>query len=98
MTILLAVTVPVEIAHRGVNEIMHGHSLTLEVWTDRSVDLDAFVADVKEAVAHIDHGPLEDTIGARTFEDVAAAVARCTQAKRVVVRLPTKGYVIDLTI
>ena len=93
---LRGVTVSIEIAHRGVNGIMHGHSLSLEVWTSLDVDLDVFSADVRDAVAFMDHAPLEDTIQARTFEDVAERVLTETRADRVVLRLPSKGYLVEV--
>ncbi len=88
-------TVAVEVAHRGVDGVMHGHSLTIEAWTDQPVDLDAWRSRL-EAVASGIEGQLEETIGGRTFEDVAGAVLdRLPDCVRVVVRLPTRGHVVE---
>lgn len=90
-----AVTVAVEVAHLGTDGVLHGHSLTVEVWTDRACCLDAWKARVAEAVTEID-GQLEQTIGGRTFEDVGAWVLEAVpEAIRVVVRLPTRGHVVE---
>jgi hypothetical protein len=93
--ILRAATVALEIAHLGTDGKMHGHSLTVEAWTIEPVDLDAWKARVGAALAEIE-GQLEETIGCRTFEDVgAAALEALPEAHRVVVRLPTRGHVIE---
>lgn len=90
-----AVTVPLEIAHLGEDGVMHGHSLTLEVWTDRIVCLDAWRTSVTARLAHIE-GQLETTISGRTFEDVAeAALESLPDAVRVTVRLPTRGHIVE---
>ena len=95
MTMLRAATVPIEIAHRGLDGVMHGHSLTAEVWTAAEVDLDAWRETVR-LVAAVMEGQLETTIGARTFEGVAASILdRLPEACRVVVRLPTRGHCIE---
>ena len=92
-----AVTVSLEIAHRGLDGVLHGHSLTVEVWTDSVADLDALKAQVQVAVAHI-QGQLEDTINGRSFEDVGVAVLADVQdACRAVVRVPTRGHVVEVT-
>ncbi len=95
MTMLRAATVPIEIAHRGVDGVMHGHSLTAEVWTAAEVDLDAWRETVR-AVTHAMEGQLEMTIGVRTFEGVATSILdHLPEACRVVVRLPTRGHCVE---
>ena len=97
MITLRAATVPIEIAHRGLDGVMHGHSLTAEVWTAAEVDLDAWRAMVGSVTAGME-GQLEATIGARTFEGVAASILdRLPDACRVVVRLPTRGHCVEVT-
>ena len=90
-----ASTVAVEIAHCGIDGVLHGHSLTVEAWTDQLVDLDIWHARMI-AAAKTFEGQLERTIRGRTFEDVADAVlAALPECSRVVVRLPTRGHVIE---
>ena len=90
-------TVAVEVAHRGMDGVLHGHSLTIEAWTEQPVDLDAWRARLEGIAASIE-GELEQTIGGRTFEDVAGAVLdRLPDCDRVVVRLPTRGHVVEAT-
>lgn len=90
-----AVTVPLEIAHLGTDGVLHGHSLTVEVWTDRACCLDAWRVRVAEALSEVE-GQLEQTIGGRTFEDVATwTLDAVPEATRVVVRLPTRGHVVE---
>jgi hypothetical protein len=97
MRVLRAATVPLEIAHRGDNGVLHGHSVTAEVWTDQNGCLDAWQSRVMTATGGIE-GQLEETIGGRTFEDVAFAVLRMLpEAVRVVVRLPTRGHVVEVS-
>ena len=92
-----AATVPLEIAHLGLDGAMHGHSLTAEVWTRDEVDLDAWRAVVSEAAGRVE-GHLETTIQGRTFEDVATALlAHLPAACRVVIRLPTRGHAVELS-
>jgi hypothetical protein len=80
-----------------IQRCLHGHSLTLEVWTDRDVCLDARRADAAIRLAHIE-GHLETTIGGRTFEDVGTAAMRALpDAVRIVVRLPTRGHSIEVS-
>ena len=89
-------TVPLEVAHRGLDGRMHGHSLTAEVWTKADVDLEDWRDRIACAAAAIE-GELEITIAGRTFEDVAVAVlTRLPEACRVVVRLPTRGHVVEV--
>lgn len=96
MRFMRACTVPLEIAHMGDDGVMHGHSLTVEVWTDRDVCLDAWRAIAVAGLAHIE-GQLEVTIGGRTFEDVGAAVmGALPDAVRAVVRIPTRGHSIEV--
>ncbi len=96
MTVLRAVTVPIEIAHRGLDGMMHGHSLTAEVWTAAEVDLDQWHVTVRAVTSRME-GQLEATIGARTFEGVGAAIlGSLPEACRVVVRLPTRGHCVDV--
>ena len=96
MTISRAATVPLEVAHLGTDGVLHGHSLTAEVWTAAAVDLDAWHAVVAGVVATIE-GRLEDTIGGRTFESVAAALLdQLPAATRVVIRLPTRGHLVEM--
>ena len=91
-----AATVPLEVAHRGLDGSLHGHSLTAEVWTHEVIDLDLWRRQV-EAVASQVEGHLESTIGARTFEDVASEIlTRLPAAHRVVVRLPTRGHAVEV--
>ena len=91
-----ASTVAVEVAHLGTDGVMHGHSLLLEAWTDQRTCLDAWKARLSRVADEIT-GELERTIGARTFEDVGvfvlASVPECT---RVIVRLPTKGHLVEV--
>ena len=96
MNVRLAVTVPLEIAHCGLDGIMHGHSLSIEVWTTQSMDLDEWREAIRNGIAHIAFKPLEQTIGGRTFEDVAAAVlAALPKASQVCIRLPTQGFAVE---
>ena len=96
MSFTRAATVPLEIAHLGLDGALHGHSLTAEVWTRDEVDLDSWRATVGEAAQRVE-GRLETTIHGRTFEDVAAALmASLPGAFRVVIRLPTRGHAVDL--
>ena len=96
MTFTRAATVPLEIAHLGLDGVLHGHSLTAEVWTRDDVDLDAWRALVTEAAGRVE-GRLEATIQGRTFEDVAVAMlTSLPTACRVVVRLPTRGHAVEL--
>jgi hypothetical protein len=96
MTFARAATVPLEVAHLGTDGVLHGHSLTAEVWTLESVDLDAWRAQVTEAAARIE-GRLEATIQGRTFEDVAMTLlTSLPAAHRVVIRLPTRGHTVEL--
>ena len=91
-----AVTVPLKIRHLGDDGVLHGHSLLLEVWTDRIVCLDAWRASVASRLAHIE-GQLETTISGRTFEDVAeAALKALPDAVRAVVRIPTRGHAVEV--
>ena len=93
--ILHASTVALEIAHLGTDGVMHGHSLTIEAWTAQSVDLDDWHARMA-AVASSIEGQIEHTIGGRTFEDVAEAVLTALpECVRVVVRLPTRGHIVE---
>ena len=97
MTILRAATVPVEIAHRGLDGVLHGHSLTAEVWTATEVDLDAWKREVAAIASEIE-GQVEETIGGRSFEDIAETIlTRLPSACRVVIRLPTRGHAIEVT-
>ncbi len=96
MKVMRGCTVPLEIAHLGDDGIMHGHSLTVEVWTDQEVCLDGWRAAAVAGLAHIE-GQLEVTIGKRTFEDVGAAVLKALPgAVRAVVRLPTRGHLVEV--
>ena len=91
-----AATVAVEVAHRGVDGRMHGHSLQVEVWTADEVDLDRWREQVAEVAAAIE-GQLEDTIAARTFEAVASVfLERLPGANRVVLRLPSRGHAVEM--
>ncbi len=91
-----AATVALEVAHLGTDGRMHGHSLTAEIWTYDAVDLDGWRATVGAAASAIE-GRLEDTIRARTFEDVAEALLeRLPAAFRVVLRLPTRGHAVEV--
>ena len=84
-----------EVAHFGVDGLLHGHSLTAEVWTASTVDLDRWQDTVRLATSGME-GQLEATIGARTLEDVAAAIlGALPDACRVVLRLPTRGHCVD---
>ncbi|WP_158742807.1 hypothetical protein [Acidisphaera sp. L21] len=90
-----AATVPLEIAHRGVDGVLHGHSLTAEVWTAAAVDLDDWRRAVTAVAAEIE-GMLEETIRARTFEDVAEIfLDRLPKSDRVIIRLPTRGHAVE---
>ncbi len=90
-----AATVPLEIAHHGIDGRLHGHSLTVEAWTAHDVDLDVWRARLERVVAAIE-GPIERTIGGRTFEDIAAAVLHgLPEADRAVISLPTRGHRVE---
>lgn len=90
------VTVALEMAHHGMDGKLHGHSLLLEVWTRDELDLDAWKAQVAAVVDQME-GKLEDTIEGRTFEEVGAALLRALpQADRVVVRLPSRGHLVEV--
>lgn len=92
-----ASTVAVEIAHLGTDGVLHGHSLTIEAWTDQRTCLDAWKARLS-SVADEMAGHLERTIGARAFEDVGAFVlASLPECTRVIVRLPTRGHLVEVT-
>ncbi len=92
-----AATVALEIAHLGLDGLLHGHSLTAEIWTDSEVDLDAWRETIAAAAAIIE-GRLERTIEGRTFEDVARAfLDRLPEASRAVIRLPTRGHAVEMT-
>ncbi len=96
VTFRRAATVPLEIAHLGLDGVLHGHSLTAEVWTRAEIDLDAWRAEVSAVAVDVE-GRLEQTIAGRSFEDVARALLeRLPGADRVVVRLPTRGHVVEL--
>ncbi len=96
MRIVRAATVPLEVAHLGTDGILHGHSLTAEVWTQEAVDLDVWQREVATVAAAIE-GHLEETIRGRTFEAVASALLhRLPTASRVVIRLPTRGHVVSV--
>ena len=97
MRICRAATVPLEIAHLGTDGVLHGHSLVAELWTEMDLDLDRWREEVA-AVAGSIEGRLEATIEARTFEDVALAfLRRLPDACRAVIRLPTRGHVVDVS-
>ena len=97
MSIRLAATVAIEIAHSGTDGRMHGHSLAVEVWTSAAICLDAWRAEVAAALEPVDGGVLEDTISGRTFEALGAAVLAALPAARcVVVRLPSRGHVVEV--
>jgi hypothetical protein len=96
MKFMRACTVPLEIAHIGDDGVLHGHSLTVELWTDRDVCLDAWRTAAVAGLAHIE-GQLEATIGGRTFEDVAVAVMTALpDAVRAVVLMPTRGHAVEV--
>ena len=96
MRISRAATVALEIAHLGLDGVLHGHSLTAEVWTESEVDLDLWRETVATAASAIE-GRLERTIHGRTFEDVALAfLQRLPDASRVLVRLPTRGHAVEM--
>lgn len=95
--ILRTASAPVEIAHCGVDGVLHGHSLIVEATTRDAICLDEWRAQLAECLAGIE-GQIERTIGARTFEDVALVVMqRMPAACRVVVRLPTRGHSVEAT-
>ena len=96
MRIRRAATVALEVAHLGMDGVLHGHSLTAEVWTDAEVDLDSWRLEVAAAATSVE-GRLEETIGGRTFEKVALALLdRLPAACRVLMRLPTRGHVVEV--
>jgi hypothetical protein len=95
MIVRRATTIALEIAHFGENGVLHGHTMMLEAWTDRNTCLDAWQELIRQRTAHIE-GQLEQTIGGRTFEDVAVAALKVLpEAVRVVVRLPSRGHVVE---
>lgn len=92
-----AATVPIEIAHRGLDGVVHGHSLSVEVWTNESVCLEVWHKQIVTNIAYISRGMLEETIGGRTFEDVGVATLDALgSATKVVIRLPTLGYSVEV--
>ena len=96
MKVSRAATVALEIAHLGLDGVLHGHSLTAEIWTESEVDLDAWRETIATAAAEIEGG-LERTIHGRTFEDVARALLeRLPTASRAVIRLPTRGHAVQM--
>lgn len=98
MTFWRAATVSLEIAHRGENGVLHGHSLSVEVLTHKDTCLDVWKAEVTAALAYINLGQLEETIKARTFEDVIEAIFDALpDASHVSLRLPSYGHVIHAT-
>ena len=90
-----AVTVNVEAAHRHKDGRLHGHSYTVECWTDRDIDLVDFEAMAREAASVADHSVLEQTIGAPSMEAMAGWFLERLGLTRVVVRRPTLGYAVE---
>jgi hypothetical protein len=91
-----AASTSLEIAHHGTDGKPHGHSLILEVWTFEDTCLDTWRDRITAATRFIGDGFLEDTIGGRTFEDVASAVLRVLpEASRLTLRLPSLGHAIE---
>lgn len=96
-TIHLASTALLDIAHNGLDGILHGHGLAVEVWTEQQTCLDAWTLKVSNVVKPIGEQPLESSINGRTFEDIARFVLdSISEASRVVIRLPATGYIIDV--
>jgi hypothetical protein len=92
-----SVTVPIEIAHHSISGALHGHTLMVEVWTRANVDLDAWKEKVSAAVAFMENGPLEQTVG-RTFEEVAVFIfTKVPGVSRVAVRLPSRGHSVEVS-
>jgi hypothetical protein len=97
MKFLRAATISLEVAHMGLDGILHGHSLVVEVWTENELCLDAWRARIEERTAYIE-GQLEKTISGRTFEDVAVAIlSALPEAVRVIVTVPTLGHRVEAT-
>lgn len=97
MIFLRAATVALEIAHHGADGRLHGHTLLVQAWTGHDTCLDAWQALLRERTAHIE-GVLEQTIGARTFEDVAVEILRVLpEAVRVAIQLPSRGHSVDVS-
>jgi hypothetical protein len=95
--ILRAATVAIEVAHRSPEGVLHGHSLSIEAWTPRDTCLDAWRDEMARALAPLENGPLENTVG-RTFEDIARhALEVLPDAVRVIVRLPSRGHAVEIT-
>ena len=100
MKTTIAATAPLEIAHKGLDGVLHGHSLSVEAWTERPLDLDEWRARIAAGIAHIGRGTLEETIGGRTFEEVGAAgtglVAHLTPAQARRLRLALRSALKEL--
>ncbi len=88
----------VEIAHQGVDGVMHGHSLSVRAWTRAEVDLDRWQDDIAFVGAMIS-GPLEKSaVQGRTFEDVAAFfLDKLPNAFAVQVVLVSRGHEVYMT-
>jgi hypothetical protein len=97
VNIQISATVPLEVAHRGLDGVLHGHSLSAEVWTDKALDLDRWRERIAQETSHIGKGPLEESIRARTFEDVAKEILRVLpMATKVILHLPTLGHKVEV--
>lgn len=88
-------TVPIEIAHHGIDGSLHGHTLVAEVWTHIAVDLDCWKKAVEGHVEPLERDKLENIAG-RTFEDVVGFIfTQCPDAYKVTIRLPSRGHAIE---
>lgn len=105
MTMLAAVTVNIECAHTDTFGRLHGHSYLVEVWFIAGPDLDMVKAAVGEVAKVIDHTELEKSTGGSRMEDVALwFLTRCNlianggmDTRKIVVRRPTLGYIVEVT-
>lgn len=100
MKISQAVTFNLECAHLSPTDSrLHGHSYTVQVWTDQCgnlVDLDSEVSIIKN---QIDHSYLNDSIGGTTMEELGAFILNALAhvfVKKVVVMRPTLGFLVEV--
>lgn len=92
----IAVTANLECAHCDEMGRVHGHSYWVEAWFAEGPDLVTLNESFRNAAARVDHTMLEDSIGANRMEDIAAwFLLILPQAKRIVVRRPTLGFIVE---
>lgn len=93
----VAVTVPLECAHRSPEGKLHGHSYLVEVWKPAGTDLRDLHESVLALSRTLDHELLEDRLPDGSMEAIAAWFLKMATASRVVVRRPTLGFVVEAT-